>query len=330
MARKDIKNEVKNRKEAKKLKKENKGNNERNKNKQKQGRRIEFNKSEHSNIEIVLIGMVILTMIRQFFLGNFDNVFLGGLTLVLFLIPGFLEHELNMKIPMVLRSIILIFIFSAEILGEINAFYIKIPIWDTMLHTINGFLMAAIGFALIDIFNRSEKFSLKMSPYFVGFVAFCFSMTIGVLWEFFEFGMDTFMGMDMQKDWVVNSINSVMLNPNNANVPVRISGVEEVIVNGKELGVGGYLDIGLIDTMKDLIVNFIGAVTFSIIGIIYLKNQGKGKFAASFIPTVNDLESSSVSAIQSDLEDGVVRKEVECQSDLEDGVVRKKEDCGKI
>lgn len=255
--------------------------------------RLRERKKQRTNIEMILIGLVIISMIRQFFLGNFDNVFLGALTMVLFLIPRFLERELNVQIPVVLQSIILLFIFSAEILGEINAFYIKIPIWDTMLHTINGFLMAAIGFALIDIFNRSERFSLKMSPYFVGFVAFCFSMTVGVLWEFFEFGMDQFAGMDMQKDWVINSFNSVMLDQTNSNVPITISGIEQVIVNGKELGLGGYLDIGLIDTMKDLIVNFIGAVVFSIIGIIYLKNEGKGKFASKFIPRVLQSHSKS-------------------------------------
>lgn len=248
--------------------------------------RIRVGKNKRTTIEVVLIILVIISMIRQFILGNFDNVFLGALTLLLFLIPRTLERELDVQIPIVLRSIILIFIFSAEILGEINTFYIRIPIWDTMLHTINGFLMAAIGFALIDIFNRSERFSLKMSPYFVGFVAFCFSMTVGVLWEFFEFGMDQFAGMDMQKDWVVHSINSVMLDATNSNSPENISGITQVIVNGKDLGLGGYLDIGLIDTMKDMIVNFVGAVVFSVIGIIYLKNEGKGGFASKFIPMV--------------------------------------------
>ena len=249
--------------------------------------RIRAYKEQRTNIEMVLIGLVIISMIRQFFLGNFDNVFLGGLTMVLFLIPRFLERELNVDIPIVLQTIILIFIFCAEILGEINAFYIKIPIWDTLLHTTNGFLMAAIGFALIDIFNRSERFSLKMSPYFVGFVAFCFSMTIGVLWEFFEFGMDQLAGTDMQKDWIIHSFNTVMLDQTHSNIPINVSGINEVIINGKELGLGGYLDIGLIDTMKDLIVNFIGAVVFSVIGIIFLKNKGKGGFASQFIPQVN-------------------------------------------
>ena len=136
-----------------------------------------------TKVEIVLMALVLLSIVRQFFLGNYHNMFLGILTLVLFSIPKIIEKKLRVSIPGALQAIILIFIFSAEILGEIHAFYIKIPIWDTMLHTTNGFLMAAIGFAMIDIFNRSEKFSIKMSPYFVAFVAFCFSMTVGVLWN---------------------------------------------------------------------------------------------------------------------------------------------------
>lgn len=245
----------------------------------------EIKVEKRTKIEMVLIVLVVLTMARQFIHGNYDNMFLCALTLVLFLVPKFIEKELNVSLPAGLETVILLFIFSAEILGEIGAFYLRIPGWDTMLHTINGFLMAAIGFALIDIFNRSERFSMKMSPYFVAFVAFCFSMTIGVLWEFFEFFMDRFMGTDMQKDWIVQSITSVMLNPDGANVPVTVP-AENVAVNGKDLGLGGYLDIGLIDTMKDLLVNFIGAVVFSAIGVIYLKNRGRGRLAASLIPVV--------------------------------------------
>ena len=147
--------------------------------------------------------------------------------------------------------------------------------------------MAAIGFALVDIFNRSERFSVKLSPLFLAIVAFCFSMTVGVLWEFFEFAADTYLHMDMQKDWILPSINSVKLNPTGANVPVHVD-VQSVVINGEKWNLGGYLDIGIVDTMKDLMVNFIGAVVFSIIGILYLKHRGKGKLAASLIPQVRD------------------------------------------
>lgn len=123
---------------------------------------------------MVLTMLVIVSIIRQFFLGNYYNMFLGILTLILFMVPQFIDKKLGVTIPVGLETVILIFIFSAEILGEINAFYVKIPVWDTILHTTNGFLMAAIGFALIDLFNRSDRFSIKMSPYFVAFLHFVF------------------------------------------------------------------------------------------------------------------------------------------------------------
>ena len=244
-------------------------------------------RKNRTKIQMVLTLIVVFSVIRQFFLGNYHNMFLGILTLILFMVPQFLDKKLSVTIPVGLETVILIFIISAEILGEINAFYVKIPIWDSILHTTNGFLMAAIGFALIDLFNRSEKFSIKMSPYFVAFFAFCFSMTVGVLWEFFEFSMDQFFGLDMQKDWIVTAINSVKLNPIGANVPIHVD-VQSVVINGEQWNLGGYLDIGLIDTMKDLIVNFIGAVVFSVIGILYLKNRERGKLAASLIPQVRN------------------------------------------
>lgn len=244
-------------------------------------------RKNRTKIQMVLTLIVVFSVIRQIFLGNYHNMFLGILTLILFMVPQFLDKKLSVTIPVGLETVILIFIFSAEILGEINAFYVKIPIWDSILHTTNGFLMAAIGFALIDLFNRSEKFSIKMSPYFVAFFAFCFSMTVGVLWEFFEFSMDQFFGLDMQKDWIVTAINSVKLNPTGANVPIHVD-VQSVVINGEQWNLGGYLDIGLIDTMKDLIVNFIGAVVFSVIGILYLKNRERGKLAASLIPQVRN------------------------------------------
>ena len=244
-------------------------------------------KKKRTKIQMALTVFVILSVVRQFFLANYHNMILGILTLFLFMVPAVLDQTLGVTIPVGLETVILIFIFSAEILGEINAFYVKIPVWDTILHTTNGFLMAAIGFALIDLFNRSDRFSIKMSPYFVAFFAFCFSMTVGVLWEFFEFSMDWFFGLDMQKDWILPSISSVKLNPTGANVPVHVD-IQSVVINGEKWNLGGYLDIGIVDTMKDLMVNFIGAVVFSIIGILYLRHRGKGKLAASLIPQVRD------------------------------------------
>ena len=112
-------------------------------------------------------------------------------------------------------------------------------------------------------------------------------MTVGVLWEFFEFTCDQVMHTDMQKDYVVHEINSVSLNPDGLNTPIHVP-IESVIVNGEDWTekLDGYLDIGLIDTMKDLQVNCIGAIAFSVIGFFYVKHRGKGKVAAAFIPVV--------------------------------------------
>ena len=145
-----------------------------------------------------------------------------------------------------------------------------------MLHTINGFLAAGIGFSLVDLLNEKSK-SIHLSPIFVAIVAFCFSMTIGVLWEFFEYGMDRYLKYDMQKDFVVNTISTVKLDSKKANNAIVIRDIQETIMydkEGNELAIieGGYLDIGIIDTMKDLLVNFIGAFGFSVIGFLYIKN----------------------------------------------------------
>lgn len=235
-------------------------------------------------VYFILRIFVIVTMVLQFLNGNYENFFLCILTLILLVVPSLIQVTFKIELPTVLEIFILVFIFAAEILGEIREYYVLIPIWDTVLHTINGFLAAAIGFSMVDLLNRSKKTMFQLSPLFTAIVAFCFSMTIGVVWEFFEFGMDMFFGLDMQKDTVVRAIHSVTLDPDGKNVVTVIDNIKSVVVNGKELGLGGYLDIGLIDTMKDLIVNFIGAVVFSVFGYIYVKNRGKGGFVARFVP----------------------------------------------
>lgn len=248
-------------------------------------------KKRDLTIYVILRILVIITLIAQLIKGNYENVFMCILTLILFMIPIFIDKKLNIELPNVLETIILLFIFSAEILGEVKNFYGTFKYWDTILHTINGFLCAAIGFSLIDILNRSDKFHLKMSPIFVTVVAFCFSMTIGVLWEFFEFGMDYVFNTDMQKDRIVSTISSVELNEEGKNKAITIDNIYKTEIysktNGEEVITiieNGYLDIGIIDTMKDLLVNFIGAVVFSVIGYLYIKNRDEYKFAENFIP----------------------------------------------
>ena len=235
-------------------------------------------------VYVVLRALVVLCLVLQVLKHNYENVFLCILTLFLFMMPSFLQVNLQIELPSTLEIIILLFIFAAEILGEIQAYYVKIPEWDMILHTLNGFLMAAIGFSLVDILNREERLKFELSPAFMSVVAFCFSMTVGVIWEFFEFSMDRLFGLDMQKDTILHGISSVMLDPTGGNTPVIINNIKNVMINGKDLGLGGYLDIGLFDTMKDLWVNFLGALVFSIIGFFYIKHKGQGRVANRFIP----------------------------------------------
>lgn len=237
-------------------------------------------------IYIILRVFVVVTLILQIINKNYENAFLCILTLLLFLVPSFVEMKFKVRLPDTLEIIILLFIFAAEVLGEIQNFYGIFSHWDVILHTINGFLCAAIVFSLVDILNQSKKFHLNLTPIFVAIMAFCFSMTAGVVWEFFEYTVDRVFQGDMQKDEVVSSFNSVYLNEEGINSAIKIDNIEEtrLITEDKEYLIeGGYLDIGLNDTMEDLFVNFIGALIFSGIGYVYLKKRKGNRFVEGFI-----------------------------------------------
>ena len=230
--------------------------------------------------------LVLAVLVRQIMLASYESAFFCVLTLLLLYVPSWVQVKLRIELPPPLEITVLCFIFAAEILGEVNAFYVVVPNWDTMLHTLNGFLAAAVGFSMVILLNDDERLTFHLSPFFLALVAFCFSMTIGVLWEFFEFSMDYFFGFDMQKDTVIHSIHSVLLDPTRTNTVVTIPNIQDVVINGQSLGVGGYVDIGIIDTMKDLFVNFIGAVVFSITGFFYAKSKGRRRTPAlGFVPS---------------------------------------------
>ncbi len=232
--------------------------------------------------------VTVFVIVRNAIGGRWENCFVGFLALALFMIPPFVEKKFKLELPTVLEILAFSFVFCAEILGEIGGYYVKVPLWDTMLHTVNGFMFAAFGFCLVDILNKTQKFRFELSPVFTALVAFCFSITIGTLWEFFEFSADMLLATDMQKDFFVSSVSSVALNPSGANSPIVLENIikSTIVTSGGELTVtDGYLDIGLYDTMKDMFVNFIGALVFSIIGFFYIKHRGHGKVASKFIPT---------------------------------------------
>lgn len=253
-----------------------------------------YKKSKKSSVVvyIVLRLSVILCMIGQILRGDMNNAFLCMLSLLLFILPIIIQSRFKIELPNMLEIIIFCFIYAAEILGEIYNFYGNIPHWDTVLHTLNGFLCAGIGFALVDLLNENSK-KIKLTPIYIAIVAFCFSVTVGVVWEFFEYGADKFVYTDMQKDAIVTKISTVTLNPEKNNKPILIKDIGKTVIydtNGNIIANidNGYLDIGINDTMKDLFVNFIGAIIFSILGYLYTKNRDKYKFAKNFIPVVKE------------------------------------------
>ena len=232
-------------------------------------------------LRFIVIVSLVLSCIRK----DYESAWVCVLVLVLYMLPRIVQQNFHIELPSALEIIILVLIFAGEILGELRSYFIYFPHWDTLLHTTSGFVSAAFGYSMVDLLNRNKPQHIQLSPIYLALVSFCFSMTVGVIWEFFEFGMDNFFHMDMQKDTVIHAFSSVNLDPTASNIPVRVENITDVAVNGTSLGLGGYLDIGLYDTMEDLFVNFIGALTFSVIGYFSAKS-GKNSIAKNFVPVV--------------------------------------------
>ena len=231
----------------------------------------------------IIIRLILVSLLTAGILnGKWENVMTCVLTLGLLMLPLFIDRKLSVALPSVLETIVVLFVFAANVMGELGAFYEKIPIWDSLLHTVNGFICAGVGFGLTDILNRSERVKLSLSPMFVCLFSFRFSMTVGGVCEFCEYGADMLFEKDMQKDTVITAIHSGLIS-GKPNVIMHIRDITSTVVNGENLGINGYLDIGLIDTMKDLLVNFVGAAVFDTIGWFYLKGRSAG-FLRNFIP----------------------------------------------
>lgn len=242
-------------------------------------------------VYIIIRFLVIVCLIMQIIHKELGNAFLCLLTLILITIPSLFEKKFKISLPSTLEIIIILFIFAAEILGEINNFYRLFKHWDTILHTINGFICAGIGYSMIDLLNKNTK-KVNLSPSCLLLVAFTFSMTIGVIWEFCEYTMDKIFLTDMQKDTQITTISSVYINEKGENKPIILKNIEYTKIYSKdkngtliETTIGGYLDIGLNDTIKDMLVNFLGALIFNLIAYLNIKNNKKWQLAEEFIPT---------------------------------------------
>lgn len=156
------------------------------------------------------------------------------------LLPGMLKKKINLEIPSSMMLLYTLFLYCAIYLGEVRSFYYNVPHWDSILHTFSGAMLGALGFSFINFLNKTEKVPMNLSPLFVAVFAFCFAITMGVIWEFYEFFADSLLRTNMQKFALENGENLI----------------------GR---------MALMDTMKDLIVDAVGAVVMSIIGYISLK-----------------------------------------------------------
>lgn len=184
-------------------------------------------------------GVEYLGRLKSDYVLMFIQCFLGILAM---LVPGFISKKFKLEIPSNMYFVFIIFLYCAIFLGEVTNFYYVIPHWDTILHTFSGAMLGALGFSFITLLNNEKTISIHLSPLFVAIFAFTFATTLGVFWEIYEFSFDGLLGLNMQKF---------------------------ALEDGTDL-VGRF---ALMDTMKDLIVDCLGAFVMSVIGFISLKYQ---------------------------------------------------------
>lgn len=225
-------------------------------------------REKHIRISGIII-CELFTVITIFSLlsnGQSDRLLLAFGTLVLVLIPELVEHLFKCKIALP-TYLFALFYAIGPMLGHCHNLYYTLPWWDKMLHITGGVMFAFLGIFIYEKFAGKTKNHLIMVAAF----ALCFSMAISAAWEFVEYGADLFLGTDMQDDTVVTHITSYMLG-SEAGVTGYIGNIDEVIINGERLPVDGYIDIGLHDTMTDMLLESLGAL---VVAVIYILDKGK-------------------------------------------------------
>ncbi len=190
--------------------------------------------------------------------GQYGRLPMAVVTLLLVAAPLIAERLLRCRIALPVFLFVL-FYAVGPMLGFCYNLYYTIPWWDKMLHVFGGITFALLGLFLCEIFLPSQKPHHWMTAAF----ALCLSVTVAVGWEFFEYGADTLCGMDMQDDTVITKITSYLLDgaPGEAGT---IRNIADVTVNGKTLPVKGYIDVGLNDTMWDMMLETLGALAVAV------------------------------------------------------------------
>lgn len=150
--------------------------------------------------------LLIFAIGQAIYFGEWDVLFYSILTLILITLPSIIEKTSKIDYPSEFELLIMAFIFASLYLGEINSFYTRFWWWDGLLHTISGLIIALIGFTLVWILNNEKRVRMKLGPGFIAIFAFCFALASGVIWEIFEFWLDSCFGMNMQETGIVDTM----------------------------------------------------------------------------------------------------------------------------
>lgn len=187
---------------------------------------------------------------------NGSSILLCLASFLLISAPGLLGKLLNFRLSTPVYTFFVLYAMG-PVLGCVHHLYYLTAWWDDLLHLCGGVVFAMFGFFLADLLNQKRGNSLLMGAVF----ALCFSMSVAGLWEFYEFGSDQLLGTDMQRDTVVQEFTSYALS-DEVGQAATIRNIRDVSINGIPMEFGGYLELGLIDTMKDMLIEALGALSY--------------------------------------------------------------------
>ena len=228
------------------------------------------------------------------------------------------EYLIGFRVGYIL-TVLIIFSACGGLLGSSYNIYMILPWFDSLLHAVSGILFFAAGFMLAEVFFGKDN----VNKHFFGKLAFAifFSTTVGVAWEFFEYLISETMGFDMLEDAMVTDIQSYLLSQSH-NVAIELNDITQTVITydgGKEWVInGGYMDLGLYDTLNDLLIAAAGTVSIAIVSIISFYKFPK--FNKMFIPElVNNrrkpIEATASAADTAETVDDGVAKESDTVSD---------------
>ena len=232
--------------------------------------------------KIMLHILTLILLIWKLSIGEWGYARLCVLSLVLYSLPVLLGLLLHARIPPLLEAIAITFAAAANLGGEVLGMYLRTPFWDSSLHFIWGILAAVIGYAMPNLLGRRDGLSRALPRAAAVLLSVSFAMLTAVLWEFVEYFVDLWFHADMQKDSWVTVIHSVMLQPDGTNRAYSEQ-IRSVIVNGDPWP--AYLDIGLKDTMQDLLWTFVGSIPGALLVLADYRSNGCSPILSCLLPT---------------------------------------------